>query len=446
MIRLAQTLLIPALLGLAAQAAAAQVSAPHPEGVHLDGEGVLSSKRREPDPRLKELRRRARGKKEEGGGLCYISLPRLFKKAREHIKAGEKLPAKIRYLGGMVRLQYIFIYPEDGDLVIAGPAEPFDPDVVYRPLGKRTGRPVLQLDDLVTALRSSGPGKSPFRVGCDILITKEIAERVDKKVAEVTQKLREISPREAADRIAEAGGTQPVKYYGVPANTRFAFVCVEADFRLKELGLDLFESPVRKVRSYFSLLRRPERHHRFSLESHYDAIAVSPEGNAYELRGPSLKVNSGLLRVDGRMAKGTKISRAAKRFKDQCNKYFDELCESLVSWADLQNLGDLTVLAALIGKDELHKKVKWNLSWILDPDGYPVGTMKTPRSAKVLCNYRHAGGMLLFTSGGVGLFPTQWVKKTTVDEEGGVSEKARRPDEEIWIPTRSAKDEKEEGK
>lgn len=428
------------LLAPAAVWAQAFNSAPHPEGVDMDPQGVLRAGKTELDPRLVEMRKKGLGK-EKDRDLCYISVPRLLAEAKKCIDASQPLPDKVRFLGGMVKLQYIFVYPEQGDLVIAGPAEPFDASVPYRPLGQITGRPVLQLDDLVVALRAFGNGKSPFRIGCDIHITRDIAERVDKKVKEVSSKLGEsMKSKDAAVEIAEAGGEQPVEYYGIASNTRFAFVCVEADYRLKQLGLSLIKSPVTAVKSYFHLIPRPERNHRFSLETHYDAILVSPEGDAFELRGPSLKVNTGLLRLPGDpnkpMNNPDEASDSAKKFMNAANQHFGELCKSLVSWADLQNLGDLTLLAAIVARDEVDKKIKWDMSWTLS--GYPVTEMASPKSAQVLCNTKHAGNMVLFTTGGVGLWGKEWAEKRTADEKGELKDKMRRPGDDgaILIPTR----------
>lgn len=408
------------------------------QGIHLDPDGVLSSRSTDPDPELAEIRKKA-SKQEKEGALAYISLPRLLDRARKHIEAGEPLPDEVRYLGGLVRLQYVFVFPEEGDLVIAGPSEPFDASKnAYRPLGRVTGRPVLHLEDLVAALRAFRPGSSPDRIGCDIVITQEIARRVNDKVKEVEKKiLAGMKPAEAARQIAEAGGNQPVKIYGVDPNTRFAFVCVEADYRLKQLGLDLLPSPVRGVKSYFANLTRPEPHHRFSLESHYDAVNSSPDGNAFEFRGPSLKVEGGILHLEG-TEKGD-ASKAAQKFMDACNRNFSSLAEALLSWADLQNLGDLSLLAALIAKEGLAAKARWDPAWALDPKGFPVTEIKAPESAKVVCNHRFSGGMLLLTSGGVGLWAKRWAEKVVKTEDAGLRERARRPEKEVWIPTRSSR-------
>jgi len=413
------------LLPLLASAAWAQFAGGYdPVGVDIDPNGVLKSRINKPDARLAELRKKAKDFKDDGK-LIFISLPRLFERAEALLKNNKPLPADVAYLGGMVKLQYVFVYPDEKDIIIAGPAEPFDTDTPYRPLGKITGRPVLHLEDLVTALRSSGPGKFPDRVGCDINITKEIQDRIGKKARQVAPKSGVIGKRNAADQIAKAGGRQPVQYYALNADTRFAVVCVEADYRLKQLALGLFKTPVKKVRSYSNLIKKPELPHRFSLESDYEALVVTPDGNAFEFKGASLKVNSGLLGKPDSTDKD--ISAAALRFKKACNNNFAELTKYMVSWADLTNLADLSVFAALIGQDKLHDKIEWDLSWILKE--YPVTKMKGIKSAQTLCNYSMSGRMILFTSGGVWIKPEEWAKNRT---EGKLETEGLRPHGDDW--------------
>jgi hypothetical protein len=429
--------ILPALLVVLPAAAWAQgVAVADPQGVYLDNEGVLRRREKDADDRLAEIRKRA-GSKDKDPALCYISLPRLFAEAKKHLDAGEPLPDRIRYLGGLVKLQYIFVFPEEGDLVIAGPAEPFSSKAAYRPLGEKTGRPVLHLDDLVVALRACGPGTKAGRIGCDIEVTQEIVDRCSAKLRELMPKAQEIGARKVADQVADAGGSQALKYYGVGPATRFAVVCAEADYKLKELALGLVKSPVSKVRPYNDMLTKPERHHRFSLDTHYEALVVSADGNAFELRGPSLKINSGLLQRLG--AQAGEMSDAARRFMDGCNRHFDDMSRALLSWSDLANLSDLTVLAALIAKDELHTRARWDLSWVVDAKGYPVTEYAPVKAAHRLCNFNYGGSMLVFTHGGVFLNPVDWASKRTPDEGEALKGRARRPDGEIQIPTAPAR-------
>ena len=418
------------LLAAAAPVWSQAAAAYDPQGVHVDAKGVLRSRTTDSDPRLAELWKNAKSVQKDGKFL-YVSLPRLFSEARRILDSGKPLPPELRHLGGLTRLQYVFVHPDSKDLVIAGPAEPIDARESFRPLGKISGRPVLHLDDLVTALRAFGPGRSPDRLGCDIEITAEIRERVNAKIQALGPAAKITGFRKTCDQIAEAGGPQPVKYFGLDPTTRFAFVCVEADYRLKQLGLGLLPSPVAKVESYRSLIDRPEKEFRFSLESNYDALAASPDGKAFELRGSSLKVNGGLLGHPESTVQD--LSPAGRRFVTLCNENFDALIRHLVSWADLCNLGDLSVLAALAAGEDLAGKAGWDLSWILDPKGYPVAEMAAPATAATLCNFVSSGNNAVFLAGGVWIKPAEWAAKRAPDDK--LSEKAARP-EAGWSSSR----------
>jgi hypothetical protein len=396
------------MLWLALQAAGAY----DPQGVSVDPQGVLRSRTIDPDPRLAEIRKAARGK--EGGALTFVSLPRLFEEARKGPPS-----ADVRHLGGLTRIRYVFVYPGEKDLVIAGPAEPFDGNA-FRPLGKVSGRPVLHLDDLVTAIRAFAPGKKPDRLGCDIDITREIQEKIAAKAKAVGPAAQVVGFRKTCDQIAEAGGPQPLKFYGIDPDTRFGFVCVEADYRLKQLALGLLPSPTPKVESYRSLLTKPEREVRFSLESNYDALLASPDGLAFELRGTSLRVNGGLLGDPA--SKPEDMPAAGRRFVTLCNENFDALVRHLLPWADLCNLGDLSVLAALVS-GELAEKAAWDLAWVLD--GYPVTPMRAPKSAATLCNFSVQGNAAIFVTGGVWINPVEWASKRKPDAT--LPAKASRP-------------------
>jgi hypothetical protein len=416
-------LVLLAVLGLASPLFGQAAAAYDPQGVHVDAKGVLRSRSVDPDPRLAELWKNAKALQKDARFIA-VSLPRLFAEARRALEGGKPLPLELRSLGGMTRLQYVFVYPDAKDLVIAGPSEPVDARESFRPLGKISGRPVLQLDDLVTALRAFGPGRSPDRLGCDIEITNEIRTRVNAKIQALGPAAKITGFRKTCDQIAEAGGPQPLKYFGLEPTTRFAFVCAEADYRLKQLGLGLLPSPVAKVESYRSLIDRPEKEFRFSLESSYDALAASPDGKAFELRGPSLKVNGGLLGHPESTVQD--LSPAGRRFVTLCNENFDALTRHLVSWADLCNLGDLSVLAALVAGEDLAGKTGWDLSWILDPKGYPVVEMAAPSTAATLCTFVTSGNTAVFLAGGIWIKPAEWAAKRATDDT--LAAKASRPE------------------
>src|SRR5262245_53093907 len=92
---------------LLSQAAAAY----DPVGVHVDARGVLRSRTVEADPRLAELWKNAKSVQKDAKYL-YISLPKLLAEARRLLESGQPLPAELRHLGGLTRLQHVFVYPD----------------------------------------------------------------------------------------------------------------------------------------------------------------------------------------------------------------------------------------------------------------------------------------------------------------------------------------------
>ncbi len=106
--------------------------------------------------------------------LRKISLNRLEKAVANQIEKGEPIPDEMKYLAGLLRIHNVFFYPETGDIVLAGPAEGYAEDTVGRVRGLTTGRPVLELQDVVGALRAYPPGGSKLNViGVSIDPTEE---------------------------------------------------------------------------------------------------------------------------------------------------------------------------------------------------------------------------------------------------------------------------------
>jgi hypothetical protein len=422
-----------ALLACLASARAQQITPTL--GVYMDAEGVLHSTGK-PDERLDALRTKA-AKLPKDNKLVYVSLPRVFAEARKYREKGEALPPEIKFLGGMVRLKYVFVYPDEKDLVIAGPAEPFDAEVPYRPLGRYTGRPVLQLDDLTTALRRVGPGGPGGALGCTLEVTQEIFDRIQKRTKEVGPKAASIGNRRASELISEAAGPQPVKYIGLEPDNRYATVCIEADYLLKMFGLGLLDSPVSKVKSYMALSTSAHKPHRFAFECAYDPMGVSKDGLAFELRGASLKVVTSLYSVEKQDVKDGDISYAAKKFTTDFSRHFEDVSRHIPAFADLANLSDLAVLSALIARDDLHTKAGWDLSWVLDKNACQIQSVTAPKSAQTLCHYRKYGQETIFVAGGVLLAASSWIQERAEDEKGDVKGQSQRPGKDAWNSTRA---------
>ena len=84
-----------------------------------------------------------------------ISLRRLEAAIDECAKNNKPLPDAIKYLAGLQHIRYVFVYPEQKDIVLVGPGEGWKVDGRGNVVGVTTGRPVMLLDDLLVALRTA---------------------------------------------------------------------------------------------------------------------------------------------------------------------------------------------------------------------------------------------------------------------------------------------------
>ncbi len=171
---------LAALVGMGLWLSAATILAQAAAGVAVDAEGVLRVQT-VTDPTGAVQRQRIQAaqaaldpKLAAKSPLRKISLQRLEKAVEGQLAADRKPTDEMRYLAGLTRVQYVFFYPESGDIVIAGPAEGWAEDLAGRVRGIHSGRPVVELQDLVVALRTFAPDQPRDQaIGCSIDPTQE---------------------------------------------------------------------------------------------------------------------------------------------------------------------------------------------------------------------------------------------------------------------------------
>ena len=184
--------------------------------------------------------------------LRKVSLRRLEAELKRLREGGESLPTDMKCLAGLTSITHVFCYPESGDIVIAGPAEGYFEDVNGHVRGVNSGDATIMLEDLVAALRAfPADGRSASLVGCSIDPTAEGLARMQQFVG------RAQSQGGTADAIAQGVrdslGMQTVRVDGVAPETHMAHVLVEADYRMKLMGLGL--ERVKGVTAYVDKIR-----------------------------------------------------------------------------------------------------------------------------------------------------------------------------------------------
>lgn len=398
--RLTRTVL--ALAGLAIVLSAAPVFAqgdddddddgvPNVSGVYIDAEGMVRNAKRDLVAAARAAKLRTMKDKSDPT-LVYISVPRLIADAMKAQASGQKLSDDVRFLRGMTKLRYIFVDTDTRDLVIAGPSEKLDMTNPRRPVGVRSGRPALQLDDLVTAIRLAGPDAKKRGFGCSI----DMPDGAQEAVNRIMSGPKTNRSKRLAD-LSDAVGPQTVRIINLAADTRFAATCVEADYALKRLTIGLDRSPVPSVR--YPLGRGGAQFTRWWFAgTEAPALAADATGTTFEITAPTLAV------VTTPEANTRGKNPAAEQYAERFTAKIDEFAIAVPEIADLWNLTDLSLLAALIKSEKIDRKIGWDTGAIR---GYRVATVIAPKTADTLVN--HASST--YAVGGVWVEPVGLLRR-----------------------------------
>src|SRR5262245_50450155 len=199
-------------------------------GVSIDAKGVVARSDVEGSGRLRDARLKALARIDSD----LLAPSRMRKVSLRGIQAAidecrrQKRPVTdaLQNLAGLQRVEYVLVYPERHDIVLAGYAEGWKVDPQGNIVGDKTGKPVLQLDDLIVALRTAKNAATGSGITCSIDPTEEGLKRFQRLL-----KSRELASNEATvARLEESLGPQQITVTGVPAGSHFARVLVAADY------------------------------------------------------------------------------------------------------------------------------------------------------------------------------------------------------------------------
>jgi hypothetical protein len=316
------------------------------------------------------------------------------------------LPDEVRFLAGLQRVEYVLVYPDLNDIVLVGFGEGWKVDERGNVVGVTTKRPVMQLDDLVVALRMGAAARGPIQ--CSIDPTKEGLERIQQMAGKFLQPNQNVQV--IATEMEQALGPQNISFQNVPPTSRFAHVLLAADYRMKRLGMNFEPSHVKGLPSYLQMLKSNPQGAltnllpRWWLTTNYDPLLADKEGLAWQLRGQGVKAMSedDFVAANGQRTQTGKASPTAQKWADQMTAKYDELSLKEPIFGELRNCMDLAVVAALIFQENLAAKAALDLGVLLDPDAYPIEKFNLPKQIETKVSYISAGGSyILSASGGV---------------------------------------------
>ena len=367
--------------------------------------------------------------------LRKVSLTRLEAIVAERLATGQGITDDMRYLAGLTRIRHVFVYPETGDVVIAGPAEGYMPNAAGRVVGMHTGRAVLELEDMVAALRAFPPsGQRTEALVVSIDPTQEGLSRMRRFLMAISGR---VTPADAGRIVAglkESLGLQNVRIEGISPKTHFAQVMVEADYRMKLIGIGLEKPPV-KITSYVARAnpRSVARNalQRWYFTPNYDCVRVSDDELAMELEGEGVQLVSEdqLVQTDGGRVRSTRVDRASQMFVRSFTQKYPELAAKEPVYAQLRNLIDMAIVAAFIQKYDYYGQTGWNMEVFGDEQRFPIETYPEPKQVETAVNAVWKGSTLMTpVGGGVRIQPLLALSSEylQVDEEGELKELRQR--------------------
>ncbi|MBI3467922.1 MAG: DUF1598 domain-containing protein [Planctomycetes bacterium] len=400
---------------------------PFPGGVYVNASGLLQPRAdQQTAAELDRVRASARSPRAPGNidrppTLRKVSLPKLEREVARRIEAGQPLGDDIRYLAGLQQVNYLFVYPEEKDIVVAGPAEGWQSDPAGRPVGRQSGRPVMQLDDLVTVLRacfSDSDARGIF--GCSI---DPRPERL-KDVQDFLTASAAAGPIEPSRRnhwlaqLRDHLGEQDIKVFGIPGGSRVAHAMVEADYRMKLIGIGLEPAAVPGIPSYFELLGTPDDATlarrvdtlRWWFTLAYDAIVGTAAGDAFEFRVSRVRVLSEneMLTLTGRRQHTGQSDPINAEFAKNFTEQFAALSARDPNFADLANIFDLSIVAALLRGHNLPGVIGWPMSCFRDTDEYIVLLQPAPQTVESVINHRVYRGRHITAAVSGGVLADPW--------------------------------------
>jgi len=379
-------------------------------GISIDANGVLRNATLDELGQLSRLRTEIlRGTPDEFNAtveLRKVSLRRLEDAIEKCMTSGDKLPAEIELLAGLQQIRYIFVYPEQRDIVLAGPGEGWTTDKRGNVVGVTTGRPVMYLDDLLVALRTARQA-ADGGITCSIDPTPEGLARL--------QSLRPpagSNPYQVGAAMEKLLGPQQISFTGVPPTSHFARVLIAADYRMKCLGMGLLEdSPLSELLpSYMSMMRAGRAASismpRWWLEPNYQPLLRSPDGLSWELRGGSVKAmtEEEFLSAAGNKQRATRPNPVAQRWADNMTEKYDQLAVADPIFGELRNCMELAVVGALVVKERLTDRAGYSMPILLDPADLKAAEMPAPKQIDSVASVMKKGSSwVISASGGVSL-------------------------------------------
>lgn len=396
-------------------------------GVSIDAAGQIGSiSKVDQQSVIKELRSKITEAPEDletFADLRMVSMKGLVEQINESNASGVALSDEVRYLAGLQRIEYVFIYPESNDIVLAGPAEGWEVASDGTVVGITTGKPVVLLDDLLVALRTVERAATEG-ITCSIDPTAEGRQALEAFISKQT-----VFSRRVIKGVKHALGLQQITLTGVPQDSHFASVLVASDYRMKRFAMNLEKAPIAGMPGFIDLLKKnnvglDNMMPRWWMACDYDSIAKTDDGLAWQIRGQGVKVltEDEIVSASGNVTGSGKANPVAETWANTMTSKYDELSAKTPIFGQLRNIMDLSVVAALIEKEGLAQKSGCDFSSLLDASTVSIEKWQTPKAVASESSFVKRGREYIITASG-GVEVNSWKVADNTEVVPAISEK-----------------------
>jgi len=306
--------------------------------------------------------------------LRYVSLNRLEAAIAHQQHHHQPLSPEMLTLAGLQRVQYVVVYPETGDLVIAGPAGDWQVEPEGRIVSVENGLPVVRLDDFLTLWRRRQTHRTPA-FGCSISPRQASLAKTQAYVQKSNLQPIEPTQRKAwLEGLRQSLGKQDVEFFGLAANSHVARVLLVADYHMKLIGMGIADS-VKGVSSYLDTVELAADGTlpamavlRWWFAMNYEPVETDLQRNIFRLRGLGVKVLSEneLLAARGQRVPTGQSEELNRRFASSFTSEYESICNRYSLYAELRNVFDLAMVLAIIEREGLIEQISWSPSLFSD--------------------------------------------------------------------------------
>jgi hypothetical protein len=372
------------------------------------------------------------GAARKSSALRYVSLPRLEREIARRQAARQPLDIDMLTLAGLERVRYVFVYPESGDLVLAGPAGDWRVDADGRIVSAQSGEAVVRLDDLIVLLRR-GEASAESHFGCSINPRQEALAKTQAFLAVSSQRPLQPGQRKRwLQNLRDTVGMQDIEVFGVDPASRVAGVLVEADYHMKLIGMGLADG-VTGVESYLNSVGEaasaagtsppPMSVLRWWFALNYDSIRATPDSDAFELVGQGVRVLSEneLLAEQGKRVHTGQSEPLNRQFAEDFTAHFVELAAKYPVYSELRNVFDLAMAVALIQSNGLLERAGWQPGALIHAEQLRLPQQAVPRQVETVVNHRlvNRRQIIAGVSGGVMVAPSDVLAAKKGYDDGG---------------------------